>query len=488
MSSHRVSPRALKTAVVLAAAVLSARCATNPVTGERQFNLLSEAQELEIGQQMHGEVIKTMGEYGDPALREYVQRIGTQLASHSHRPNLPWQFTIVNAPAINAFALPGGYVYITRGILPYLDNEAELAGVLGHEIGHVTARHAAQAYTRATGGELALLGLGIFVPAARPFGQLGEMGLSVLFLKNSRNDELQADKLGAEYSAKNGWDPAGVEGLLNTLARVDTATDSRGVPNWLETHPQPADRVERVSATIAQLKTGPERYRVDRDEYLRRVDGVLYGDDPKEGIVRGSRFLHPDLQFAIEFPAGWDVTNGPTQVVAKQPDAEYYMVMQLVEDPRGRSVEEAARANMREAGFAEIQGGRETINGLDSYVGTYRGSVQSLGRVQAEVAHIAHNRKVYLVAGLAKENDFPQVRRLFERGFGSFHALSRREAEDIRPNRVDLYVARAGDTWQSIAQRAGEGIVKATTLAIMNNHAVNDQPRPGERLKIVVAG
>ncbi len=170
--------RAISSTFVCLGLVASLACATNPVTGKRELSLLSEAQEIAIGQQSDAEVRRDMGVYDDPELQRYVSDIGDRLAKLSHRPHLPWQFTVVDHPAINAFALPGGYIYITRGILPYLDDEAELAGVLGHEIAHVTARHAAQQYTRATGGTLGLIALGIFVPATQPFGDLASMGLS----------------------------------------------------------------------------------------------------------------------------------------------------------------------------------------------------------------------------------------------------------------------------------------------------------------------
>ena len=162
-------------------------CATNPVTGKRQMSLLSEAEELAIGAQQDVEIRREMGVYDDSALQAYVSEIGQDLARASHRPNLPWTFTIVDSPAINAFALPGGYVYLTRGILAYLDDESELAGVLGHEIGHVTARHAAQAYTRQAQANLALTVLSIFVPSTRPFAEVGAGGLGVLFLRHDRD-------------------------------------------------------------------------------------------------------------------------------------------------------------------------------------------------------------------------------------------------------------------------------------------------------------
>src|SRR5436190_343647 len=240
--------------------VSCAGCATNPATGKREFSLMSEAQEIQIGQQQDAEVRREMGVYGDRALQEYVSTIGLKLAQVSERPNLPWHFTILDVPAVNAFALPGGYIYITRGILPFLDDESQLAGVLGHEIGHVTARHSAQQYSRATGAQLGLILGSIFVPQTRPFAQLGESGLGLLFLKYGRDDEEQADSLGVKYASLGGWDPAGVPRMLTTLVRIEEATDNKGVPNWLSTHPAAADRVQKVQASVQQAEVGAERF------------------------------------------------------------------------------------------------------------------------------------------------------------------------------------------------------------------------------------
>src|SRR5437867_404259 len=222
----------MKTACLsIALAVTVTACATNPATGKRQFSLMSEEQEIAAGQQNNVEVRREMGVYDDRALEEYITTTGMRLAQMSERPNLPWHFTVVDVPAINAFALPGGYIYITRGILPFLDNEAQLAGVIGHEIGHVTARHAAQQYSRSTGAELGLILGSIFVPQTRPLAQLGESGLGVLFLKYGRDDEAQADGLGGKYASGAGWEPAGIPQTLTTLGRGEEASDNEGVPD-----------------------------------------------------------------------------------------------------------------------------------------------------------------------------------------------------------------------------------------------------------------
>ena len=479
---------ALRISAVAALLALAVACATNPVTGRREFNLMSEAQEISIGQESDPEIKQEMGVYNDAGLESYISNIGQRIAKASERPNLPWRFTVVDQAAVNAFAVPGGFIYFTRGILPFLDNEAEVAGVMGHEVGHVTARHSAQQYTRSVGGQVGLAALGIFVPAARPFGELSAQALGVLFLKYGRDDELQSDSLGARYIATLGWDPAAIPGFLSTLGRLDEAQgDRRGVPNWLSTHPEPLARVDEIRPVVEKLKVGRSEWATNRDEFLRHIDGIIYGDNPEQGIVRGNVFLHPPLRFRVEFPQGWQVNNSPQQVVAKAPNAEVYMILELVQKPQGRNIQEIALSSMQNAGFRAVDGERTTLNGLDAFVGAYQGQIEGLGIVAVRAAHIAHGSSVYMLAGLTSPDVFRQADSAFTGAIRSFRPLSAADAENIRPNRVDLYVVRQGDTWQGIAERSG-GVISPATLAIMNKSTPGSQPQPGARIKTVVGG
>jgi len=471
---------------ILLLALLTA-CATNPVTGRRELSFMSEAQEISIANDSDPQIKAEMGVYNDPELQRYISELGWRMAKISERAHLPWRFTVVDVPVVNAFAVPGGGIYITRGILPFLDNEAELAGVIGHEIGHVTARHSAQQYTRQVSGVVGLTALSIFVPAARPFGDLTAQALGVLFLKYGRDDEVQSDQLGAGYASRLGWDPAGVPAFLSTLGRLDEAAgDRRGIPGWLSTHPEPLSRVTDIQPIVQKLKaTG--QFTTNRDDFLKRIDGIVYGDNPDQGIARGSAFLHPVLRFRIDFPNGWEIQNSPQQVVAKAPAADVFMLLQLVQQPRGRNIEEIALNSMGQAGFRPVQGGRTTINGLDAFVGVYQGQIEGLGAVAARAAHIAHDKNVYLVAGLVAPRAFEQADGAFSSSIRSFRPLSAADAEGIRPDRVDFYVVREGDTWASIAERGG-GAIKPATLAVMNGAMPGSAPQVGSRIKIVVAG
>lgn len=480
-----VHNRSVVGAAALAAA-FSLSCATNPATGKREFNLMSEAQEIALGKQSDPQIRQEMGVYNHPALQRYVESVAMPLAKNSERPDLPWSFAIVDSPSVNAFAVPGGFIYLTRGILAHLNNEAELAGVLGHEIAHVTARHSAAQYSKATGASIGLLLGQIFVPELRPFGQAAETGLGLLFLRFGRDDELEADRLGAGYAARNGWDPRGVPSLLGTLALIGEGSDRKGVPNWLSTHPMPEDRVARVQDVVASLTAeGSGPFRTNRNEFLQRIDGMVYGDNPAEGIVRGASFVHPELRFELQFPAQWPVQNAPTQVAARAPQGNAVVFLQLVPQPQGSSMEQVASSDLRESGLQFVEGGQTRINGLDAFVGTFQGQMQGVGNAGLRIAWIAHNRNVYRIAGLAPANVFRQVQGAFDQTLGSFRPLRDDEARDIRPNVVRLYTARQGDTWQRIAAGPSANIVPASTLAVMNGMSPDEQPRAGDRLKIV---
>ena len=460
-------------------------CATNPATGKRQVMLMSEQQEISLGRESDADVRKQMGVYNDANLQRYVTEVGDRLAKAAHRPTLPWTFTIVDEAAVNAFALPGGFIYLTRGIMPFLQNEAELAAVLGHEIGHVDARHSAQQYSTQTlaGGGLALLG--IFVPQTRPAQGLAGLGLSAMFLKFSREDELQADQLGVGYASTSGWDPRGMPGLLSTLARLDEASgSSRGVPNWQLTHPPAEDRVVKVQQIVSAQPTAGKV--TNPSEFERYLDGMVFGDSREKGIVRGNEFLHPVLRFALRFPQGWTVINSAEQVSAQRSDSSNAgMVLQL-SNATG-NLQQVAPAGMAQAGWRQITGARSTINGLDAYVGTYEGTSNNTA-VTVRAAHVRAGDQTYIIAGIAPSGEFAASDDTFSSAIRTFRALSAQEADRIQPNRVDFHVVRPGETWDSIAKSVGDGTIKASTLAIMNGTEAGVPPRAGDRVRVVIGG
>jgi predicted Zn-dependent protease len=476
----------LKPWLVPTVAVLLAACATNPATGRRQLMLMSEAEEIQLGREADAQVRSQMGLYEDAALQRYVSDTGLRLARLSERPELPWSFAVVDAPAVNAFALPGGFIYLTRGMLPFLQDESELAAVLGHEIGHVTARHSAAAYSRqmALGGGLGVLG--VLVPETQPLQGLAGVGLQLLFLQHSREAELEADGLGTGYTASGGWDPQGMPDLLSTLGRLDEASGSRrGVPNWAATHPHPDDRVERVQQAVDEARALGGTT-VDRAGFERQLEGVVYGDSRESGLVRGDAFVHPILRFGVNFPSGWEIANSPEQVVARPPeDAQAAMVLELA--PSGGSVEQVARTQMADAGFREVSGERAEINGLPAYVGVYEGVLNN-SRIGVRAAHIRNLERTYLLAGVAPPGSFSQADRVFVDAIGSFRTLSQREADAIQPHRIGFYSVRRGDTWESLARTVSPGVSGPATLAIMNGVSASTPPQPGDRIRVVAGG
>lgn len=317
MFSFRSTPPILRAApAALLLALVAGACATNPATGKRQISLVSEGKELAMGRESDPAVIAEYGLYDDPGVQAYVDSVGQRLARVSHRPDLVWHFRVLDSPVVNAFAIPGGYIYITRGILAYMNSEAQLAGVLGHEIGHVTARHSAQQITRSEIAGLGLLVGMVFVDAFRPYGGLAQQGLGLLFLKYSRDDETQADALGIEYAAKAGYDPRQIPQTYATLKRIGERQGT-SLPSFLSTHPDPGDReirtTEIANATAASTRRSLE---IDAVSYRRHLDGLVFGDDPRNGYFDANRFYHPVLGFQMIFPLGWQTANQPSQVVA----------------------------------------------------------------------------------------------------------------------------------------------------------------------------
>ena len=293
--------------VSLLLVVVPAGCATNPATGDRMFSLISERQEIEMGRAYAEQIGATMPRYDDPDLQAYVEQIGQRLAATSERPHLPWSFTVLDDAAVNAFAVPGGHLYVTRGILTHFNSEAELAAVLGHEVGHVTARHSVEQLSRQQllGG---LLGVGsIFSEDVRRMSGFGAAAIGILGLRHSRDDEHQADSLGVRYALNEQYDPREAIKVHTMLGRHTELRSGRGVPNWLATHPSSADRIERIREQVEAIPAATlAPTRVLADEYLASLDGVVFGLDPRDGFFQGPRFLHPDLAFEFTMPDGWE--------------------------------------------------------------------------------------------------------------------------------------------------------------------------------------
>src|SRR2546426_5128985 len=385
--------------VATLAAGLVAGCAVNPATGLRQLMLVSESQEISMGRDYDKEVVASIGLYPDSALQRWIQQFGARLAATSQRPNLPWSLRVVDAPVVNASALPGGFIYVTRGILAHLTPEAELAGVVGHEIGHVPARHSASQMTKQ---QLAQVGLVVGSIASSEFGRyagLASQALGVLFLKYSRDNERQADDLGLRYMRRVNYDPREMPHVFEMLARVSQAQGGGRVPEWLATHPDPENRRGRIEQEVAALPQSFSGAAVNRDSYLRRLDGLVFGNNPREGYFKDSHFFHPELRFRVTFPEGWTTSNGSEAVVAVSPEKDAAVELSVAKE---RTVDAAASAFLTQRGFTSGYPVRASVGGLPAVSAAFAAATES-GTLAGPAPFVEHGGAVYRLAGYSPE-------------------------------------------------------------------------------------
>ncbi|MBN1986549.1 MAG: M48 family metalloprotease, partial [Prolixibacteraceae bacterium] len=352
-----------KLILVVIAVLLLPSCAVNPVTGKKQLMLMSEAQEVELGAQYDPTVIATFGLYEDPELQAFIEERGKELAKISHRPNLEYHFRILDSPVINAFAVPGGYIYLTRGILAHFNNEAELIGVMGHELGHITARHTASQQSKQQLGQLLLVGGMIVSEDFRQFADYAMQGMQLLFLKFSRDNERQSDKLGVEYASKIGYDAHKMADFFNVLNKMQMESESGGVPTFFSTHPDPGDRFNDVNkrADSWQDSLKNNNWKVNEDSYLRMIDGIVYGEDPRQGYVESNIFYHPDMKFKFPVPPGWQLENSPIQVQMAPSDGKAAIIFTLAKQ---KTAAEAAQTTIQELNLTSLESRNITVNGL----------------------------------------------------------------------------------------------------------------------------
>jgi predicted Zn-dependent protease len=422
--SHRSAP--------LAALLLSVACATNPVTGKSELSLVSEEQEIALGRQSRDDALRTFGEYQNPEAQALVRRIGMEMAKASERPQLPWEFHVIDDEQVNAFAAPGGFIFITRGILSHMNSEAELASVLGHEIGHVTARHTAQQVSKA---QLAQLGLGvgmIFSSTLRNAGGALSAGMQLLFLKFGRDAESQADDLGFRYMVADGYDPNGAAEMFRTLGRVSARAGQR-LPEWASTHPDPGNRVAKTEQRIDSLAgTGrdPAALKENEAQFVTMLDGMTYGQDPRKGFFRGSTFYHPELRFQFAFPEGWKTVNLPSQVVAQSPEGSQALQLQMGEG----SPQQAATKFFQQEGLRAGQVTRGTVNGLETVTGDFTAQLQDGTPIGGVAGFLAYGGRTYALIGLAGQGG--SVSEQFGATLRSFRPLTDPSILNARPATV----------------------------------------------------
>lgn len=465
----------------------AAACSVNPATGKRQLSLIGEGQEIEIGRQSDQQVVASMGLYPDEGLQRYVDELGQRLAAASERPDLPWTFRVIDDPTVNAFALPGGFIYVTRGILTHFNSEAELMGVLGHEIGHVTGRHGVERLSKA---QLTQIGLGvgmILEPELRNYGDIAQTGLSVLFLKFSRDDEREADELGLRYVLDTRYNPWEMVDVFAMLQRVGERQAEGGrLPGWLSTHPTPENRIELLSQQIRQVPGDFSGATVARERFLRQLDGVVYGQNPREGFFEGNAFYHPELAFALRFPEGWQTQNQRQAVGAISPNQDAVVVLTLSNRP---SAEAAAREFFAQTNVRQGQASRASFGGAQGLSSTFavdRG--QQAADIVGLAAFVEQGDNVYQILGYTLEDRASRYGNLLESSVESFSRVTDRRILNVQPKRIEI-VELPREMTLAQFQRQYPSNLELEELVILNEAESADQQLPaGFPVKRVVGG
>ena len=466
---------------VLALMVLltTVACATNPVTGKRQLALISEAQELEIGKSAAAEVRATIGLVDDPELQAYIQRVGVELARSSQRPALPWSFAVVDDPTPNAFALPGGYIFITRGLMSLMNSEAEMASVLGHEIGHVTARHSVTQISRQ---QLAQLGLGlggIFFPQTQPLSDALGAGLSLLFLKHGRDAERQADRLGFEYTLGEGY---AVREMIDVFSALESAGDESrsALPTWLTTHPSPGERIETVNKWLTEIPAGAAGTRVAREPFLRQIDGLVFGENPRHGFFRQGVFYHPELRFRFNIPVEWDTQNLTDAVMAVSPNRDAALQLTLAGDV---SATRAAQTFFAQPGTRVLTSTQQPINGSPAVI-TVFDAAAGQDIVRGMVAHISFAGRTYRLLGYTPQARFNAYARQLEAVISSFGPVTDPAVLQVQPNRIDVVEVQTRMTLEAFANQY-RSAVPVAEIARINQLEASATLEPGMLVKRV---
>ena len=471
----------MRSLILVLALALLAGCAQNPVSGQNDFVMMSESQEIAIGRQNDAQVKQQYHVYESKPLQDYVNAIGQRLAKQSHRPGLQYRFTVLDSPEVNAFALPGGYVYITRGILAYLNSEAELAAVLGHEIGHVTARHGVRQQSAAQAANIGLTIASIFVPQLNTPGVSNVVNVAggALLSGYGREHELEADRLGAQYLARSAYDPQAIIKILRVLKNQELedielakqeGREPRRYSGLFATHPDNDTRLKEVIGEANKLT--PATTFEGRAEFLKAIEGLVFNDNSEQGVVRNNRFYHTDLGMVLQFPESWQVHNLPDAVVAISPQGEAKMQMTAGGKAEGTPLEYAQRL----AGYGARTQATE-INGLPAALFE---SPDSIGWV------IFLNKQAFILQAKGKtRQNLDAHRNEIAAAAHSFHAISAEESKLVKPLTIHVITARIGDTYAKLARNSSLGKSAECYLRLINAQYPGGEPQPGQRIKIV---
>ena len=480
-SQSRETRLILVSALALAGMSGALACATNPVTGKKELALVSESQEVAMGRQGAAEVVAAIGLYPNAALQGYVNRIGLALAATTERPGLPWQFQVVDDASLNAFALPGGFIFVTRGLLAHMTNEAELASVLGHESGHVSARHSVQQMSRQ---QVAAIGLGVgsvLSPAIAKYGQIAGAGLGLLFLKYGRDDETQSDQLGFRYALAGGYDTREMISVFQMLQRAEALGGGGRLPEWQSTHPDPGNRIAAVQALVAAQSRNWSTMKVAGPEFLRQIDGMVYGINPRAGFFRGSLFLHPDLKFVFQFPDGWKTQNAADAVAAISADQSALVELR---GAQGTAID-AARIFFGQQGMVVGEYSRGTIAGNPVVSAEFMAPDGQGRSVKGIAAFFEYGAATWRTLAYTIADRYDAWKPSFQRSINSFDRLTDPVALAVQPMRLRIDAAPRAMSLSEFQTQLPSSISLAE-LALINGVAEAAQLRAGQSIKRVI--
>lgn len=470
-----------------ASLLLTNSCAVNPVTGKKQIVLMSESQEIAMGADADPQIVAQYGLYENKILQEFITQKGNEMAAISHRPDLKYEFKIVDSEVLNAFAVPGGYVYFTRGIMAHFNNEAEFAGVLGHEIGHITARHSVSQQSKAILGQVGLIGSMILVPQIAEFADPLSQGLGLLFLKFGRDAERQSDELGVEYSSKIGYDAKEMAGFFNTLERQRAGTEGAELPDFMSTHPNPGERNIAVSKLSEEWKKklSLSNPKVNRESYLKRIEGLIYGEDPKQGYLENNVFYHPELKLQFNTPQGWNYQNTPQKVQLAPKDGKALLMMTL---SPGNSLQEAASNLIQKNNLQVIESNQITVNGLNAISMT--ADVKPEQQQQASSVRtlsylIQYNKNIYLILGASSVSDFNNYSPIFLQSMKNFKELKDASKLNKQPERIRIKPVKQSGTLKQALNSYNMPENKQEEISLLNGMLLTDKVTAGSLIKIL---
>jgi predicted Zn-dependent protease len=479
----RGTRRAARRAALASAslAVLGA-CATNPATGRRELSLVSQGQEIALGQEGAKAAASQMGIYPDSGLQRYVASLGLPMAKNSERPELPWSFTVVDDPIVNAFALPGGPIFVSRGILAHMNSEAQLVSVLGHEIGHVTAKHSVSQMSKQQIFQIGLIGAMVLRPELQEFGGAASQGLGVLFLKFGRDDETQADELGFRYMTAANYAPSEMAEMFKILQRVSGGEGARGTPEWLSTHPDPGNRVEKTNQRIAAAGKSFAGSRIERAAFLRQIDGLVFGEDPRNGYFQQTTFIQPTMQFRFDFPTGWRTQNGAEQVIGASARGDAQIALSLAGNT---APPQALAAFLQQQG---VQAGRTfttPINGNTAAVGQFVAQTQNGNQLAGYVGFIQQDGVTYQLVAITPRANIEAYDAAFRNTIASFQRVTDPRLLSVKPQRVRIVTLRSTMTLTQFNQQ-NPSVIPIEQLALINAVTPTEMLAAGTQVKRVV--